>query len=170
MEALSIYCRNKHWSQCFNWILISSAGSPSVCLATVVLAVLDSRAASTTVAGQTEGQPADEIKIRLKHCDQYLFLQYMLNCWVPPYPNQFLIFGLEFLISTPSSLALYYITKWWYYNIMRFFFSLTAPRCPGMAAGAVSLKKSHDTVILSFCNIVKGQAIYLCSTTAHHVL
>ena len=34
----------------------------------------------------------------------------------------------------------------------------TAPRCPGMAAGAVSLRKSHDIVILSFCNIVKGQA------------
>ena len=30
-----------------------------------------------------------------------------------------------------------------------------------MAAGAVSLRKSHDIVILSFCNIVKGQAIYL---------
>ena len=29
-----------------------------------------------------------------------------------------------------------------------------------MAAGAVSLRKSHDIVILSFCNIVKGQAIY----------
>ena len=41
---------------------------------------------------------------------------------------------------------------------MRFFFRLTAPRCPGMAAGAVSLRKSHDIVILSFCNIVKGQA------------
>ena len=41
------------------------------------------------------------------------------------------------------------------------FFRLTAPRCPGMAAGAVSLRKSHDIVILSFCNIVKGQAIYL---------
>ena len=27
-----------------------------------------------------------------------------------------------------------------------------------MAAGAVSLRKSHDIVILSFCNIVKGQA------------
>ena len=27
-----------------------------------------------------------------------------------------------------------------------------------MAAGAVSLKKSHDIVISSFCNIVKGQA------------
>ena len=40
------------------------------------------------------------------------------------------------------------------------FFRLTAPRCPGMAAGAVSLRKSHDIVILSFCNIVKGQAIY----------
>ena len=38
------------------------------------------------------------------------------------------------------------------------FFRLTAPRCPGMAAGAVSLRKSHDVVILSFCNIVKGQA------------
>ena len=27
-----------------------------------------------------------------------------------------------------------------------------------MAAGAVSLRKSHDIVILSICNIVKGQA------------
>ena len=27
-----------------------------------------------------------------------------------------------------------------------------------MAAGAVNLRKSHDIVILSFCNIVKGQA------------
>ena len=36
--------------------------------------------------------------------------------------------------------------------------------CPGMAAGAVSLRKSHDIVILSFCNIVKGQAkfVYRC--------
>ena len=38
------------------------------------------------------------------------------------------------------------------------FFRLTAPRCPGKAAGAVSLRKSHDIVISSFCNIVKGQA------------
>ena len=30
-----------------------------------------------------------------------------------------------------------------------------------MAAGAVSLRKSHDIVILSFCNIVKGQAYCL---------
>ena len=30
-----------------------------------------------------------------------------------------------------------------------------------MAAGAVSLRKSHDIVILSFCNIVKGQAKYI---------
>ena len=38
------------------------------------------------------------------------------------------------------------------------FFGLTAPRCPGMAAGAVSLRKSHDIVTLSIFNIVKGQA------------
>ena len=38
------------------------------------------------------------------------------------------------------------------------FFRLTAPRCPVKAAGAVSLRKSHDIVISSFCNIVKGQA------------
>ena len=43
---------------------------------------------------------------------------------------------------------------------MRFFFRLTAPRCPGKAAGAVSQRKSHDMVISSFCNIVKGQAKY----------
>ena len=29
-----------------------------------------------------------------------------------------------------------------------------------MAAGAVSLKKSHDIIILSFYNIVKGQAYH----------
>ena len=44
------------------------------------------------------------------------------------------------------------------------FSRLRVPRCPGMAAGAVSLRKSHDIVILSFCNIltylVKGQAKY----------
>ena len=41
------------------------------------------------------------------------------------------------------------------------FFSVwTALRCPGMAAGAVSLRKSHDIIILSFCNIVKGRATY----------
>ena len=30
--------------------------------------------------------------------------------------------------------------------------------------GAVSLKKSHDIVILSFCNIVKGQAKYIVTS------
>ena len=30
-----------------------------------------------------------------------------------------------------------------------------------MAAGAVSQRKSHDIVISSFCNIVKGQATYV---------
>ena len=30
-----------------------------------------------------------------------------------------------------------------------------------MAAGAVSLRKSHDIIILPICNIVKGQAKYL---------
>ena len=41
------------------------------------------------------------------------------------------------------------------------FFRLSAPRHPGMAAGVISLRKSHDIVILSFCNIVKGQANYI---------
>ena len=49
----------------------------------------------------------------------------------------------------------------------RDFFRLTAPRCPGMADGAVSLRKSHDIVILSFCDIVKGQA--KCPTIPFHV-
>ena len=30
-----------------------------------------------------------------------------------------------------------------------------------MAAGAVSPRKSHDIIISSFCNIVKGQAKYI---------
>ena len=46
------------------------------------------------------------------------------------------------------------------------FFRLTAARCPGMGAGAVSLRKSHDIVILSFCNIVKGQANCINVSTA----
>ena len=33
-----------------------------------------------------------------------------------------------------------------------------------MAAGAVSLRKSHDIVISSFCSIVKGQANYIPSS------
>ena len=37
-----------------------------------------------------------------------------------------------------------------------------------MAGGAVSLRKSHDIVILSFCNIVKGQAIYLFLQAVFH--
>ena len=52
---------------------------------------------------------------------------------------------------------------------MRFFFRLTAPRCPGMAAGAVSLRKSHDIVILSFCNILKGQAKYILATAVEYI-
>ena len=79
MEALSIDCRNKHWPQCFNRILISSAGSTSICPAIVVQAALDSRAACTTTAEHIEVEPADEIKIRFKHCGQCLFLQYMLS-------------------------------------------------------------------------------------------
>ena len=39
-----------------------------------------------------------------------------------------------------------------------------------MAAGAVSLRKSHDIVILLFCNIEKGQAIhtYILEYTRKH--
>ena len=33
-----------------------------------------------------------------------------------------------------------------------------------MAAGAVSLRKSHDIEKLSFCNIVKGQAKYIVTS------
>ena len=46
------------------------------------------------------------------------------------------------------------------------FFRLTAPRCPGMAPGAISLRKSHDIVILSFCIIVKCQANSFLETFA----
>ena len=48
------------------------------------------------------------------------------------------------------------------------FLRLTAPAARSEDLGAVSLKKSHGIVILSFCNIVKGQAncsLYLCSLT-----
>ena len=55
----------------------------------------------------------------------------------------------------PDPLLYYKMIILQYHDI---FFRLTALGCPGMAAGAVSLRKSHDIVILSFCNIVKGQA------------
>ena len=55
----------------------------------------------------------------------------------------------------PDPLLYYKMIILQYHEI---FFRLTAPRCPGMAAGAVNLRKSHAIVILSFCNIVKGQA------------
>ena len=45
----------------------------------VVQAVLGSRAACTTTAEHIALKPIDEIKIRLKHCDQCLFLQSMLS-------------------------------------------------------------------------------------------
>ena len=40
------------------------------------------------------------------------------------------------------------------------FFQADSTKVSGMAAGAVSLKKSHDIIILSFCNIVKDKAKY----------
>ena len=40
------------------------------------------------------------------------------------------------------------------------FLRLTAPAAMPGHLGAVSLKKPHDIVISSFCNIVKGQANY----------
>ena len=38
------------------------------------------------------------------------------------------------------------------------FFQADSTKVSHMGAGAASLRKSHDIVILSFCNIVKGQA------------
>ena len=38
-----------------------------------------------------------------------------------------------------------------------------------MSAGAVSLRKSHDIVILSFCYIVKGQANHQSAKGPDHV-
>ena len=42
--------------------------------------------------------------------------------------------------------------------ILRYFLRLTAPAAMPGHLGAVNLKKYHDMVILSFYNIVKGQA------------
>ena len=56
-------------------------------------------------------------------------------------------------------------------NIMIWdFLRLTAPAAMPGHLGAVSLKKSHDIVILSFCNIVKGQAKCLRQTTVWDML
>ena len=68
---------------------------------------------------------------------------------------------LSFKMKKRKSMFHYEPDPLLYYNIMRFFFRLTAPRCPGMADDAVSLRKSHDIVVLSFCNILKGQTICL---------
>ena len=47
--------------------------------AIVVLAALESKAACTIMAGHIEVEPANEIKIQLKHYGQCLFLQSMLS-------------------------------------------------------------------------------------------
>ena len=76
--------------------------------------------------------------------------------WVPSTAQILKVTLIEWLLKL-MLLALHQvftpnITISWY------FFRLTAPRCPNMAAVAVSLRKSHDIVISSFCNMVKGQA------------
>ena len=79
MEALSISCRNKHWSQYLNRILFTSTGYLTIFPAVVVQAVLDSRAACTTTSVHIVRWLVDENNIRLKYCDQCLFLQLMLS-------------------------------------------------------------------------------------------
>ena len=79
IEALSIDCRNKHWSICFNRILISSTGLIAISPAVLVQAAMESRAACITTAGLIAIKPVDEINIWLKHCDQCWFLQPMLS-------------------------------------------------------------------------------------------
>ena len=46
------------------------------------ITALDSRAASTTTARPGVIKPVDEIKIRLKHCDQCFFLQPILSATI----------------------------------------------------------------------------------------
>ena len=80
--ALSIGCRNKPWTQCFNQNLISSTGWTTSGPAVVLQAALESSAACTTTAGPEVVQPMDEIKFWLKHCAQGLFLQPMLSATI----------------------------------------------------------------------------------------
>ena len=93
--ALSIGCRNKHWSQCFNQILISLTGLTTSGTAVVVQVALESRAACATTARHKVVKPPDEIKIWLKHCDQCLFLQPILSTTI-------FISIFEFRIWIPS--------------------------------------------------------------------
>ena len=82
MEALSISCRNKYWSQYFNRILFSSTGYLTICLAVVVQAALESRAASTTTAwhsGILWDNQLMKSKFDNKYFDQCLFLQLILS-------------------------------------------------------------------------------------------
>ena len=67
--ALSIGCRNIHWSQCFNQILISKTILTTSVLATVMQSALESRAACPTETRPEVVKPVDEIKIGFKHCD-----------------------------------------------------------------------------------------------------
>ena len=80
--ALSIGCRNKPWTQCFNQNLISSTGWTTSDPAVVVQAALESSAACTTMAGPEVVQPVDEIKFWLKHFVQGLFLKPMLSATI----------------------------------------------------------------------------------------
>ena len=91
MEALGMGCRNGHWSQCSNQILISSTGLVASGPAVVVQAALESRAACCTTTARPEAtKPVDEIKIWSEHCDQCPFLQ-------PQHLNHFSKFGFGHL-------------------------------------------------------------------------
>ena len=80
--ALSIGCRNKHWSQCFNQILISSTGLITPGPAVVVQAALESRAACTRTARPGVIKPFNEIIIWLEYSDQCMILQPMLSATI----------------------------------------------------------------------------------------
>ena len=85
-------------------------------------------------------------------------IDYQVSFWTPATQISYIPARWLYVVVI-YSLTLCCIAKW--YIILQYheiFFRLTAPRCPGMAAGAVSLRKSHDIITLSFCNIVKGQA------------
>ena len=113
-SEINISCRNIYWSQFFNQILIYSPRIITLGPTAVVLAALESRAASTTIAGHIAIKPKFDWRIMI------ISVHFCRLLWVPPFSNQFLIFGFELLIYIYQRNVILNKLRWAFVKLMNF--------------------------------------------------